>query len=209
MGLSAQVVEETKFPSHWVQLIKECVTTVQYSVAVNGQTSNPFRMQCGLRQGDPLFPILFALCTEALSSTLLHSQAMKNLKGVFIDKGGLGFKHLHHFNLALLSRSGWRILRHPTSPLSSMLKSKNETIFKKADPRATNGPGHAVKLTMEWLNHAVVGILRYILVCLMTNNPNGFLIFSLKATEQSLKAIVSLPIAMAILVSWTLLRPSH
>ncbi|GAA0171927.1 hypothetical protein LIER_25853 [Lithospermum erythrorhizon] len=49
------LLEKLKFPPHWIQLIKECVTTVQYSVIVNGQISKPFIPKCGLRQDDSYF----------------------------------------------------------------------------------------------------------------------------------------------------------
>ncbi|GAA0174708.1 hypothetical protein LIER_28042 [Lithospermum erythrorhizon] len=86
--------EKISFPPHWIQLIKECVTTVQYSVIVNEQTSDTFFPKYGLRQGDPLSSILFALCTEALSSSLLLLQETKDIKGVSIAKNGPQISHL-------------------------------------------------------------------------------------------------------------------
>ncbi|GAA0170701.1 hypothetical protein LIER_24903 [Lithospermum erythrorhizon] len=82
------------FPPHWIQLVKECVTTVQYYVIVNGQTSDTFFPKCGLRQGDILSPILFALYSEALSSTFLHLQEIKDIKGVSIVKNDPLISHL-------------------------------------------------------------------------------------------------------------------
>ncbi|XP_019179038.1 PREDICTED: uncharacterized protein LOC109174248 [Ipomoea nil] len=40
------------------------------------------------------------------------------------SEGGLGFKRLHEFNLALLAKQGWRLLIHPTSLVSRLLKAK-------------------------------------------------------------------------------------
>ncbi|XP_019178261.1 PREDICTED: uncharacterized protein LOC109173479 [Ipomoea nil] len=39
-------------------------------------------------------------------------------------KGGLGFKRLHEFNIALLAKQGWRLLIYPNSLVSRLLRAK-------------------------------------------------------------------------------------
>ncbi|GAA0142185.1 hypothetical protein LIER_35532 [Lithospermum erythrorhizon] len=87
-------LKKFKFPYHWIHLIKECVSTVQYTLLVNGRTTKPFKPSCGLRQGDPLSHILFPLCTEALSASLSHLQSTNDIKGVSITRNGLEISHL-------------------------------------------------------------------------------------------------------------------
>ncbi|GAA0149649.1 hypothetical protein LIER_36963 [Lithospermum erythrorhizon] len=53
-----------------------------------------FKPYCGLRQVDPLSPILFALCTKVLSSTLQQHQDRGNLEGVFISRNRPQISHL-------------------------------------------------------------------------------------------------------------------
>ncbi|GAA0146089.1 hypothetical protein LIER_36255 [Lithospermum erythrorhizon] len=88
------ILEKLRFPHHWICLIKECISMVQFSVLVNGRTTTPFKPSCGLRQEDPFFPILFAIFSEALSATLSTHQSSNNLKGIFVARQGPKINHL-------------------------------------------------------------------------------------------------------------------
>jgi len=66
------------FPVLWRKWIKECVTTTTASILVNGSPIEEFPLQRGLRQGDPLSPVLFLLAAEGLN-VMMKSAVENNL----------------------------------------------------------------------------------------------------------------------------------
>jgi len=47
-----QILEEVQMPAKVIQWIMQCVTTVTYSIQVNGHSTKPFKAKRGVRQGD-------------------------------------------------------------------------------------------------------------------------------------------------------------
>ena len=47
-----------------------CIATARFSILINGTPKDFFGSSRGLRQGDRLFPLLFAIVMEALSRLL-------------------------------------------------------------------------------------------------------------------------------------------
>lgn len=77
------MLDRMGFGHKWKRWIWFFISTVRFSVLVNGEPSGFFASSRGLRQGDPLSLFLFILVMEALSKLM-----DKAVLGGFID----GFK---------------------------------------------------------------------------------------------------------------------
>ncbi|XP_074291435.1 uncharacterized protein LOC141618228 [Silene latifolia] len=62
-----------RFPLKFRHYIMQCVTTASYSLNLNGNVFGFFKGQRGLRQGDPLSPLLFTICMEYLTRLMAHT----------------------------------------------------------------------------------------------------------------------------------------
>ncbi|XP_056847372.1 uncharacterized protein LOC130498048 [Raphanus sativus] len=82
------------FDERLVDLIMCCVTSVSYQVLVNGQPRGRIFPKRGLRQGDPLSPFLFILCTEALISLLNGAELEKQIVGLRVARASPRISHL-------------------------------------------------------------------------------------------------------------------
>ena len=72
----------------------ECVSSVRYRVRFNSHETEQFLPTRGLRQGDPLSPYLFLICSEGLSSLLYHAELEGTISGVQVCWDAPSILHL-------------------------------------------------------------------------------------------------------------------
>ena len=75
------LLQKLGFDLHWIKLMMECISSVQYKVLINGQPRGLIVPHRGLRQGDRLSPCLFILCTKALIANIKKAERGQQLTG--------------------------------------------------------------------------------------------------------------------------------
>ena len=90
----ARIMQKLEFHDRWISIIMMCISTVSYSVLINGKPKGEIIPSRGIRQGDPLSPFLFLLCAEGLSAMLQKEERLGNIKGISICRGAPHISHL-------------------------------------------------------------------------------------------------------------------
>lgn len=82
--------------------ILSCLSSVVYSICINGQPCGRIIPSWGLCQGDPLSPYLFLLCVEGLSALLSHASKRGSITGIWVSRHALRITHLFFVNDSLI-----------------------------------------------------------------------------------------------------------
>ncbi|XP_048599620.1 uncharacterized protein LOC125579808 [Brassica napus] len=95
-------MEKMSFARKWVCWVMACVSTMSYTILLNCREHGFIRPERGIRQGDPISPFLFIICTEALVSVLNNAKSKGRLHGIKLAVGGPLVLHLLFVDGSLL-----------------------------------------------------------------------------------------------------------
>lgn len=76
-----KVLSDMGFGKKWVNWIKFCVSTVKFSIIINGSAEGYFQSQRGLRLGDPMSPFLFLLAMEGFNYMVRKASELGWIRG--------------------------------------------------------------------------------------------------------------------------------
>lgn len=74
------------FGEEWLKWLEAMVFNSHMSVMVNGSPTKYFRVEKGLRQGDPIYPFLFVIVAEDLKGLINKAVEKGNYAGFFINR---------------------------------------------------------------------------------------------------------------------------
>ena len=92
------MLERCDFPDKWRRWISFCLSTVCFSILINGTPHGFLGSSRGLRQGNPLSPLLFVLVMEAVGRMLdkaVHEGRLSGFNvGASVDRSLMVFHPL-------------------------------------------------------------------------------------------------------------------
>nr|GEX57891.1 hypothetical protein [Tanacetum cinerariifolium] len=89
------------FGSKWCKWISPCLSSASVSVLINGSLSKEFKIERGLRQGDPLSSFMFLIAAKALQVMTIEACNKGIFKGLSLDDDGSNISLLQFANEAL------------------------------------------------------------------------------------------------------------
>lgn len=93
----------------WIDVVMACVSTISYSLLINGKPQEVFLSKKGLRQGYPLSPYLFLLCAKAFSSMIRKVELSGQLHGINVCPRVPRISHLFFaYNSIVFGRANQR-----------------------------------------------------------------------------------------------------
>ena len=99
------LMDKMGFGTRWIRCMRACTSIVRFSVIVNGFPTGFFDSSRGLRQGDPLSPLLFLLIMEVLSCMLWRSVERGFIRGFQVGRdaqSNVSVSHLLYANDTIL-----------------------------------------------------------------------------------------------------------
>jgi hypothetical protein len=97
-----RVLKAVGFDQKVINLIYQCISTVSFTLLLNGSKSSSFSPSRGIRQGDPLSPYLFILCNEVLARLINVEVDRGLLRGLNLAPGAPNISKLFYADDVLL-----------------------------------------------------------------------------------------------------------
>ena len=101
-----QIMLRMGFHEKWVDLLMMCITSVSYSLLINGEPTEKIVPLRGIRQGNPISPYLFLLCSEGLHALIEKVARNGLIMGISLCRNEPRLTHLFFLQTIVFSSAG-------------------------------------------------------------------------------------------------------
>ena len=84
------------FYPKWIAWIQDCLKSASVSILINGSPLADFIPQRGLRQGDPLAPLLFNIVVEGLNGMMREAMEKNLFRGFLVGRNNVKIRILQY-----------------------------------------------------------------------------------------------------------------
>lgn len=83
-----------RFPAPIISIVMDCISTMVFSILINGKRTSEIHPERGVRQGDPLSSFLFIIAAEGMSALLDDAANRKTIHGFKVASTAPAITHL-------------------------------------------------------------------------------------------------------------------
>ncbi|KAM6580980.1 uncharacterized protein LOC115695246 [Cannabis sativa] len=88
------ILDKFKFPIKFISLIHQCISSTTIRFSINGHITSSIHPSRGIRQGNPLSPYIFLLCSEGLTAALRLQELNGSFRGISVARNAPPVSHL-------------------------------------------------------------------------------------------------------------------
>ena len=93
-GFLDYTMEKKGFGPIWRKWIRGCLSTVSFSIFVNGRPRGKFKRSRRLKQGDPLSPFLFTMAVDVMGRLMDKAKECNVIRGFVVGRDRVEILHL-------------------------------------------------------------------------------------------------------------------
>ncbi|KAI3461929.1 hypothetical protein Pfo_018592 [Paulownia fortunei] len=127
-GFLYKVLQKMGFPTYWISYVRHCIENCWFTVLINGVPTGFFKSSRGLRQGDPISPLLFVLAADFLSRGL--DALFREHEDMYYRNQALRITHLSYADDIIIFSRTARKHAALTSTKALLLSAKNALVQK-------------------------------------------------------------------------------